>query len=111
VRQCKGNLPSLHWSRTTAAAQGIEEFRQKDLERLERTKTRLALQGFSVKTHLHFGKPHREIARIAEEENVSLIVMGHHGKGWLKNLMVGSTTERVLRTTRVPVLVVNRTES
>jgi nucleotide-binding universal stress UspA family protein len=93
-----------------ADAEVIEECRQKDLEQLERTKTRLASEGFGVKTHLHVGKPHREIARIAEEENVSLIVMGHHGKGWLKNLVIGSTTERVLRTARVPVLVVNRME-
>lgn len=85
----------------------IEEFRKKDLERLEHTKTRLLLAGFHARTHLHFGTPHNEIVRISKEENVSLIVMGHHGKGWLKNLLVGSTTERVLRHSTVPVLVVN----
>jgi nucleotide-binding universal stress UspA family protein len=88
-------------------AQQIEEFRKKDLERLEHTKTRLSLAGFNVKTHLHFGTPQKEIVRIAHEERVSLIVMGHHGKGWMKNLAFGSTTERVLRQSDVSVLVVN----
>lgn len=87
--------------------QQIEEFRKKDLERLEHTKTRLSLAGFNVKTHLHYGTPHKEIVRMAHEERASLIVMGHHGKGWLKNLVFGSTTERLLRQSDVSVLVVN----
>jgi len=88
----------------------IEEFRQNDLRRLEHTRQRLALLGFDVKTYLHVGTPHREIPRVAQEERSSLIVMGHHGKGWLKNLLMGSTTERVLRTAGVPVLVVGMPE-
>lgn len=88
----------------------IEEFRQNDLRRLEHTRTRLALLGFDVTIHLHVGVPHREIPRVAREEQATLIVMGHHGKGWLKNLMVGSTTERVLRSTTLPVLVVGMLE-
>ncbi len=88
-------------------AKQIEEVRQDDLERLEHTKARLGLAGFQVRTHLHFGTPHKEVLRIAREENITLIVMGHHGKGWFKNLVIGSTTERVLREAHTSVLVVN----
>ncbi len=91
-------------------AEKIEEFRKKDLERLEHTRLKLSLAGFQAKTHLHFGTPHKEIARIAREAQATLVVMGHHGKGWLKNLLIGSTTERVLRQTKTPVLVVNDIE-
>jgi nucleotide-binding universal stress UspA family protein len=42
----------------------------------------------------------------AAAKGASLIVMGTHGLGGFRKLVLGSTTERVLRETRVPVLAV-----
>ncbi len=47
-----------------------------------------------------------QIKSLAIREDVSLIVMSSHGKGWLKQLMVGSTTFDVVRTAERPVLIV-----
>ena len=50
---------------------------------------------------------HREILVQAELLKADLIVMGTHGRGALERFMVGSTTEKVLRTaTSCPVMVV-----
>ena len=47
-----------------------------------------------------------EILRAAARAEADLIVMGTQGLGGTSKLMFGSTTERVIRTTRVPVLAV-----
>ena len=51
------------------------------------------------------GKPSVEILRVARERSCELIVMGSHGLTGARKLFFGSTTERVLRETPLPVLV------
>jgi nucleotide-binding universal stress UspA family protein len=51
------------------------------------------------------GKPAIEILRVARERSCGLIVMSSHGLTGARKLFFGSTTERVLRETTVPVLV------
>jgi nucleotide-binding universal stress UspA family protein len=51
------------------------------------------------------GKPPAEILRVARERSCDLIVMSSHGLTGARKLFFGSTTERVLRETAVPVLV------
>lgn len=51
------------------------------------------------------GKPAVEILRLAHERSSDLIVMSSHGLTGPRKLFFGSTTERVLRGTTVPVLV------
>jgi nucleotide-binding universal stress UspA family protein len=51
------------------------------------------------------GKPPVEILRVARERSCDLIVMSSHGQTGARKLFFGSTTERVLRETTVPVLV------
>jgi nucleotide-binding universal stress UspA family protein len=63
----------------------------------------------STPLDLHFeiasGKPAPEILRVARERRSDLIVMASHGSTGFRKLFFGSTTERVLRETGVPVLV------
>lgn len=49
--------------------------------------------------------PAEGILNVAEEQAVDLIVMGSRGRGTFANLLLGSTSERVLRFAKVPVLV------
>lgn len=52
------------------------------------------------------GLPHDEIAEYAEANDIDLIVMGVHGDSRAGRPHVGSTTERVIRGARIPVLPV-----
>jgi nucleotide-binding universal stress UspA family protein len=52
------------------------------------------------------GSPVREILRQAEQIPADLLVMGTHGRSGFEALFLGSLTEKVLRSTRVPVLTV-----
>jgi nucleotide-binding universal stress UspA family protein len=51
------------------------------------------------------GTPATEIVREAVESHADLIVMSSHGRRGLQKMFFGSTTERVLRETPVPVLI------
>jgi nucleotide-binding universal stress UspA family protein len=52
------------------------------------------------------GSPVREILRQAEQMPADLLVMGTHGRSGFEALFLGSVTEKVLRSTHVPVLTV-----
>lgn len=51
-----------------------------------------------------------EINRIAEENQVDLIVMGMQGAGYLAERLLGSVTTSLSQASRYPVLAVNETE-
>lgn len=59
-----------------------------------------------IKPILKVGKPALEIASIADEEGVSLIVMGYHGKGFFKGMFLGSVSSKVLELSKQPILLV-----
>jgi nucleotide-binding universal stress UspA family protein len=75
-------------------------------EKLGALKREFQSQGFKVSVQLLKGKPYREINRIATEEDVSLIVMGSHGKGFIEGILWGSVSQRVVEYSEKPVLVV-----
>ena len=62
--------------------------------------------GVSASTEVTAGTPHRAILDYAEDHDVDLIVMGTHGRTGLDRYLLGSVTERVVRTADVPVLTV-----
>lgn len=51
------------------------------------------------------GSPRTEILRVAEEENVNMIVTGSRGMGTVKRTLMGSVSDHVLHHSHVPVLV------
>ncbi len=62
--------------------------------------------GFSARARIETADPFREILRIEEEEDVSVI--GSHGKSNIEEMLLGSVSENVVRKARGPVLVVKR---
>lgn len=50
-------------------------------------------------------QPWEAIVQVAGDQGCDLIVMGSHGRGSLKSLVLGSQTHKVLSHTKVPVLV------
>ncbi len=69
----------------------------------------LKKSGFKVKSMIKTGIPVREILKAEEkEENVSVIVIGSHGRGNLEEIFLGSVSEKVSRRCKSPVLIVKR---
>jgi len=78
---------------------------RKDLEGAVADTLGLGAASLDLHYHVAVGEPAPEIARVASERHVDLIVMSSHGLTGMRKLFFGSTTERVLRRTTVPVLV------
>ncbi len=58
-----------------------------------------------IETIALVGKPHDVIVGTAKDRTVDLIVMGAYGKTGLKRILMGSTTEKVIKLTECAVLV------
>ncbi|MFC1583670.1 universal stress protein [Candidatus Neomarinimicrobiota bacterium] len=59
---------------------------------------------------LAHGTPIREILHTVSEQNIDMIVMATHGQSGITHALFGSTTEKVIRRSPVPVLSVRRPE-
>lgn len=62
----------------------------------------------AVELHLASGPPFRALTEAADRLPASLLVVGSHRPRRLFDGLLGTTADRVLRTSRQPVLVVNR---
>lgn len=58
------------------------------------------------KALLRMGRPVDQIARVADELNVDLIILATHGHTGIKHVVLGSTAENVVRHAPCPVLTV-----
>ena len=56
------------------------------------------------------GEPYRELIKYAKEQEVDMIVLGIRGHTLWEKLMVGSTTDRILRDAPCPILAVRSME-
>ena len=68
----------------------------------------LEAAGFEVKIRIEKGYPVKEILKVEKEEAVSAIVMGSHGRNNFPGARIGSVSEKVMRRSVAPVLLVKR---
>jgi nucleotide-binding universal stress UspA family protein len=64
------------------------------------------LEGVKVSEEVRFHKTFSGIINYSKELETDLIVMGSHGATGLKEMFIGSNTEKVVRNSDIPVLVV-----
>lgn len=62
--------------------------------------------GIEIKQHLAFGSIHNEVLRAIEETACDLVVMSSHKPDRVREFLVGSNADRVVRRSPVSVLVV-----
>lgn len=85
----------------------VQDFNRMDSERLEIMKKTLSeKKDIKVDIIIKSGSPSVEILKLAEELKPRLIVMGTHGKGFVKELFLGSVSNHMARHSEVPVLLV-----
>lgn len=82
----------------------LDEQRAETISRLQEIGKRFP--GVNVKYNVPEGVPSEEIVRLADMEDVTLIMLTARGKGEVRELLLGSTVERVLRQTVKPVLLI-----
>ena len=85
--------------------QEIDNYVKETQSRLEDMKKEFTSAGIEVNVHVRVGDPTEMILSVTNEDDVSLIAMSAHGKGWFHDLLLGSTTFTVARKTKTPILV------
>lgn len=85
----------------------IEEGARKMMEKFCRTH----LSGYeNFETFILPGIPYDEVIKKALEERADLIVLGTHGRTGLDHVLFGSTAEKVVRKSPVPVMTIRAKE-
>jgi nucleotide-binding universal stress UspA family protein len=69
-------------------------------------KNSLACLTLVTKILVQVGYPPEEILKAADEERCDLIVLGSHGKGFLRQTFLGSVSSSVLARARKPVFII-----
>jgi nucleotide-binding universal stress UspA family protein len=84
-----------------------DELRQPTLTRLGSVLSEIG-RSPRIASRVEFGSPHEVITRVAREISADLIMIGRGKKQSLKEMVLGSTADRVIRTSPAPVLLVRR---
>ncbi|MCR8669489.1 universal stress protein [Aestuariibaculum sp. M13] len=64
------------------------------------------LEGLNIQEHVEFHEIFKGIFHVCKKQNIDLVIMGSSGANGLKEIFIGSNTEKVVRTSEVPVLVI-----
>ncbi|MFZ2102270.1 MAG: universal stress protein [Oricola sp.] len=72
---------------------------------LENARLALSAGGFAAETVIRSGEPERVLGEMTEKEGFDLLVMGAYGHSRVRSLIIGSTTTEMIRSCRVPVVL------
>lgn len=72
---------------------------------IDQAQQALAAAGFDATTELRPGEPEDVLPALAKAQGAGLLVMGAYGHSRIRQLIVGSTTTTLLRTSECPVLI------
>lgn len=86
----------------------MDQETQSDLDNLNKYVDAMKKLGYKAKPEIGYGAPAREITRIVNNEKIDFIVMGSHGHKAIKDLIFGTTVNKVRHRVKVPVLVVKK---
>jgi len=60
----------------------------------------------TILTLIREGDFAESILKTAKEIHADIIILGSHSRKWLENIVIGSVTEKVLRHTPIPLLII-----
>lgn len=67
-------------------------------------------KGYHVETKLGFGKPNKTIPKIVNSDNFDILVMGTHGHTGIKDLLFGTTVDKVRHKISIPLFILKSTK-
>ncbi|MGV6829181.1 MAG: universal stress protein [Flavobacteriales bacterium] len=94
---------------TSGDSQGMPEslyFIKLAENQFEELKEKPFLKGINILDGIGHNEIFEDINETVEKNNIDLIVMGSHGVSGFQEMFIGSNTEKVVRTAKIPVLVI-----
>jgi nucleotide-binding universal stress UspA family protein len=105
-------LPVMHES-VLMPTLSFEEAFIKDMKahaekNFAKMKDKWAKEGPKVSSFVEFGGTTPTIRDFVKEKKIDLILMGTHGASGVKEIFIGSNTEKIVRTSGVPVIAIKK---
>lgn len=101
----KNNKEENHSEIDYISSDNLSKF-EKEMDILNRFKSKFTEAGLLCEVHLLKGKPQQQILGLAEKHHVDLIILGLINHSTLYKVFVGSVSNEVIKGTKTPVLLV-----
>lgn len=82
----------------------LDSLNKASMQYLEKIKAHLGDK--KIKTIVQEGDFAVSILNTAKDLHADMIIIGSHSRNWLENIVMGSVTEKVLRGTSIPLLII-----
>lgn len=86
----------------------FEELREKAEKQFKKLETKYNDDSIKIRSKVVFGAASRMILDYIEENKIDLVVMGTHGASGVREFVIGSNAEKIVRRSPVPVLAVKK---
>ena len=96
----------FHHEPASSVKRSIAPLEKRGMEFLNKASAYGKTSGVTIEKRQDHGDPADRIIEIAEQERITLVVMGKRGLSRVKSLLIGSASSRVVRLARCPVLIV-----
>lgn len=73
---------------------------------LENARARLSAAGLNAHATIISGQPDKVLGRVVAEQGFDMVAMGAYGHSRIRSLVIGSTTTEMIRSCKVPILLV-----
>jgi len=101
------NIPPQYYSAGISSIFELDrELKKRAMKALTRFLKGVDKKEVNVKRFIREGKSDVDIVKFAEKRSIDLIVIASHGMSGIERLLMGSTTERVVRRASCPVLTI-----
>ena len=85
----------------------IDEIKHDVLNELKKVTAAFFFSADNVQEHVLVGHTGRQILNYIEKHDISMVVMGTHGRSGLGNVFFGSVAQRVVQNAKIPILTVH----
>jgi len=96
-------MPTLYFEQSL-----MNEMKATADKKFQKMKDKWGSEGITVSTHVEFGVTITSIRQFIEEKKIDLVVMGTHGASGAREFLIGSNTEKIVRTSLVPVMAIKK---
>lgn len=96
-------MPTLYFEQSL-----MNEMKEAAGKKFQKMKDKWAGEGVTVSTYVEFGSIITSIRQFIDEKKIDLVVMGTHGATGAREFLIGSNTEKIVRTSSVPVIAIKK---
>jgi nucleotide-binding universal stress UspA family protein len=84
----------------------LNELKEKATHQFQKITEKYKSEHVKVMWNVVFGAPSKQITDVIKDQHIDLVVMGSHGASGLREYLLGSNAEKIIRKSPVPVFII-----